>query len=194
MKYVKIISLAAVAAMAFMAFAAGTASATKLYSTGVAVSKGTTINASLIGSASLENTAGEPLDTCTGGTVHGKTATTGGPNETVSGPISEITWTGCTDPTTTLKGGTLEIHHIPNTTKGTLTSSGAEVTINNSVIGSCIYGTGTATDLGILETGVLNIEAVVFEQEPKRFFCPDHAVWDAEYQVTTPHDLVVEAS
>jgi hypothetical protein len=201
MKYVKMLGLAAVAAMALMAFVgASTASATVLKSTGVTLGKNAPIEASLKSgdSAALTNTAGEPLDTCTGGVVAGKISNAGGAAATVSGPVESLTWTGCTDPTTTIKGGTLEIHHISGTTDGTVTSSGAEVTVNNSVIGSCIYGTGAGIDIGRLETAgatdVININVVVNEQIPLRFFCPDHAIWDAEYVVTTPHALIVEAS
>ncbi len=204
MKHLKMLSLAAVAAMALMAFGAGTASATELYqlktsAAPATLAKGTVIDASLTGSAKLES-GGEVLDTCTGGTVKGKTTTAGSSTSTVSGNIEELTWTNCTKPTTTVKNGSLEIHHISGGTSGTVTGSGSEVTINGIFGTSCVYGTGAGTDLGTLvgATGPHSHATLAINTSVPRisggFLCPSTAVWNANYTVTSPVGLVVEAS
>jgi hypothetical protein len=196
MKYIKILSLAAVAAMALMAFA-GTASATVLKSGTTTLGVGTTIDASLKGSAKLES-GGEVLDTCTAGTVKGPITNAGGSNATVTGEIKELTWENCTKPTTTLKPGTLEIHHITGTTNGTVTGSGSEVTINGIFGTSCVYGTGAGLDLGTLKGVTSGSASLVINVSVPRtaggFLCPSSAVWNAEYTVTSPTGLNVEAS
>ncbi len=203
MKYIKMLGLAAVAAMALMAFGAGTASATELYqlktgANAVTLGKGTTIDASLTGSAKLE-AGGEVLDTCTGGTVDGVVDNPGSSTTTVSGPINELTWTGCTKPTTTVKTGALEIHYSSNT-NGTVTGSGSEVTINGIFGTSCVYGTGAGTDLGTLvgATGPHAHATLAINTSVPRvsggFLCPSTAVWNANYTVTSPTGLVVEPS
>jgi hypothetical protein len=197
MKYMKMLGLAAVAAMALMAFA-GTASATELYSGATTLKAGTVIDASLTGSAILETTGGTVLNTCTGGTVKGKTANNGGPAETVKGNIEELTWTGCTRETITTKPGALEIHHIAGTKDGTVIGSGSEVTINGLFGTSCVYGTGPGTHLGTLKgttagDATLAIKATVPLTIPN-WLCPSTAVWNANYTVTQPTPLHVTAS
>ncbi len=198
MKYIKMLSLAAVAAMALMAFGAGSASATKLYSGATGLGAGTTIDASLSGSASLETTEGEVLNTCTGGTVKGKTSNAGGSAETyVSGSIESLTWTGCTRTTTTIKNGSLKIDYTSGK-NGSVIGEGSEVTINGIFGSSCVYGTGTGTNLGSLvgsTTGsaTLAIKATV-PRTSGGFLCPSTAVWNANYTVTSPSPLHVTAS
>ncbi len=209
MKYVKMLGLAAVAAMALMAFlGASSASATqldKVTSGGakdtlavgaelhITTAAGTTLN--------LTDTAGNPIDTCKESTVKGSISNAGGASATVSGGISALTWGGCTQTTATIAGalGELEIHGITGTDNGTVTGRGSKVTIN--VFGvSCVYGTGTGvgTDLGVL-TGTTSatshatmaINAIINEQEPKQFLCPDTGKWVGSYTVTTPTGLYV---
>jgi hypothetical protein len=206
MKYLKTIGLAALAAMALMAFGASTASATELYklTTGTpsidTLGVGTTIDASLTGSAILETTGGEVLNTCTGGTVHGEITNAGSATTTVNGHIDELTWTGCTRETKTIANGSLEIHHITGTTNGTVTGKDSEVTINGIFGSSCVYGTGAGTHLGTLvgasgphAHATLAIKATV-PRTAGGFLCPSTAVWNANYTVTSPTGLVVEAS
>ena len=205
MKYVKILGLAAVAAMALMAFiGAGTASATKLHKTGGTVNLGDTLFASLETgtSATLADTAGNPIETCTESKVHGTTTTTGGANETVRGNVSELTFSGgpgCNVTVHQAQNGTLEIHQIGATTNGTVTGSGFEVTI--AVFGTtCVYGLGaTKVDLGELtgsttSNATMHIDAVVREQTGDKFLCPNDGRWIAKYEMTTPSPMWVEAS
>jgi hypothetical protein len=214
MKYLKMLGLAAVAAMALMAFVgAGTASATKLCknSTSTVVCSepygvGTEIKSKLTGSAILETTGGTTLDTCTGGEVNGKIEKEGSATATVSGKNSAITWTGCSVPTTTLATGELEIHAKPelnskgelvDTDNGTLTASGAEVTVNTGFFGACVYGTGTGKDLGTLLGGspaTLAISTNVTLTKNESGLCPSETKWTAEYTVTEPKPLYVSTS
>jgi FtsP/CotA-like multicopper oxidase with cupredoxin domain len=194
MKYLKILGLAAIAAMAFMSFAAGTASATKLYSTGVALGTGTEINATLsAGNSSYLKDGGTTLNTCTGGTVAGKIENAGGSAATVSGKTNTLSFTNCSSLVHTVSTGSLEVHHITGTTNGTVTASGA--VLNNTIFGtSCLYESGAGKDLGTLSGNKLNINITVTEAEPKKFICPDTPTWTAEFTVTKPHALTVEAS
>jgi hypothetical protein len=194
MKYIKMLGIAAVAAMSLMAFA-GSASATELFSGATTLKAPVAIKASLQtgATANLTDTAGNPIDTCSGSEVTGSTTATQA--ATLSGAAT-VAWSGCTQVTKTLKGGTLTISHIAATTNGTVTSDAAEVTI--SVFGvSCVYGTGAGKDLGTLvgsttKTATLNINVIVNEVG-SQFLCPDTAKWVANYQVTSPDPLHVEA-
>ena len=187
MKHLKIMALAAVAAMAFMAFAAGSASA-DLYTDAaktVKYAKGTTIVSSLApgGSAALKS-GSSTIATCTGGEVHGTTENETG---TVTGGISSLTWTGCSQTTHTVANGKLSI-----ATNGDVTGSGSQVTLGIFGV-SCTYGTGEGTKLGTLssgETPVLKINANI-AKVAGGFLCPSTGTWEAEYIVTTPHALYV---
>ncbi|HEY5943448.1 MAG TPA: hypothetical protein VIT89_11400, partial [Solirubrobacterales bacterium] len=153
MKYLKMLGLAAVAAMALTAFTAGSASATTLEVSGVTQNKAVTLEATLKTgtSAILSRTDGSLANTCTGSTVKGTTVTpfTGA---TVTGPISTLDFGPCERPVTVHKAGTLHVAHIAGTTDGTVTSSGAEVTVG-SIFGTLNCKTGGGVDLGTL-TGV----------------------------------------
>ena len=194
MKYLKILGLAAIAATALMAFA-GPASATRLTApAGTVVKTGTTISSSLVSktSAVLSDTSGFIQNTCTGSSVSGKTT-----NEnatTITGNIDTLTFSTCTRPTKTLKNGTL---HISST--GTVTGSGSEVE-TETVTGVCVYGTGTGTHLGTLTNAAtstshasLVINAVLPLIKTISGSCVSDARWKAEYTVTSPVGLVVDA-
>jgi hypothetical protein len=198
LKYLKMLGLAAVAAMALTAFlGAGTASATKLCTDTactVVYPKDTVIAASLItgGSARLTAADGATLATCTGGNVSGKTGNESG--AAVSGSIEELTWTGCSQTTHTIKKGSLHITHISGTHNGTVVGTESEVTVG--ILGTtCTYGTAAGTHLGVLqggETPILKIETKV-TKTAGGFLCPSTSGWDAEYVVTSPHALYVAA-
>jgi hypothetical protein len=202
MKHLKILGLAAVAAMAVMAFVgAGTASATVLCNNNASttacsskVAAGTEIKSELTGSAILETTGGTTLDTCTGGGVNGKVESAGSSTTTVGGKNSSVTWSGCTVETKTLAPGSLEIHWISGTDNGTLTASGAEVTVNTGFFGACVYGTGTGKDLGTLVGGgpaTLAISTTVTLTKNESGLCPSETKWTANYKVTQPNPLYV---
>jgi hypothetical protein len=205
MKHTKMLGLVALAAMAVMAFiGASTASATELYQRtaggNVTLAKGTKIESSLTGgTAKLTSTGGTLLDTCTGGGVSGSTSSAGSSTTTVTGAISSLTWTGCLEPTNTTVNGELEIHHVTGTTNGTVTGKNSVVKVNTTIFeAECEYTVGAALDLGTLVgagavggNATLAINTVV--PAKNSFFCPD-AKWEANYKVTAPLGLVVEAS
>lgn len=188
MKHLKILGLAAVAAMAMMAFAAS-ASATTLEVGGEAQNKAVELNASLSNSSALlQTTSGSFANTCTTSNVEGATTSF---TPTVSGPISSLTFTNCTtNPVVVDKAGSLSIAYSSGT-NGTVTSSGAEVTVP-SPIGALNCKTGGGVDIGTL-TGVkagnatMDINAVL-----NCGFLVPSATWTGTYSVTSPAGLGVE--
>lgn len=202
MKYVKMLGLAALAALALSALlGSGSASATVLCKTYVTpcpagwdYPAGTEIHASSKAGTSvvLRDTSGNELNTCTSSTIKGKTTNTGSATETVVGNIESLTLTGCKNTTTVLALGSFEIHYVGPKTKGVLTSSKAKVT--DVIFGvSCAYGTGSGTQIGVLESdetteAELSVEAVLTKEEGG-FLCPGSAVWVAKYAITAPKPL-----
>ena len=200
MKYIKMLGLAAVAAMASMAFlGANSASATVLCKTpnlteGCAASgwdypKGTVIDASVEAGTTLrlKNTSGTTLMTCTASTVRGETTNTGGSSETVDGNLSVLTFEACDSTIHIVKLGLLEVHWLPGTDNGTLTSKDAEVTI--TIFGvSGGYSTFNGTDVGIATGGSMgtgDFDAIV-KKSNGGFLCPETAVWEGKYTITEP--------
>jgi hypothetical protein len=97
-----------------------------------------------------------------------------------------------------LKPGTFEIHWITESTNGTVTSSGTEVTTICKVLGipiHCTYVTSN-TDLGTLTGGspaklsISNAEIPV-DVENSDGICPEEAKWTATYEVASPESLFV---
>ena len=151
MKYLKTLGLAACAAGALMALSVGTASATTLdCSASTACSAPTTIHAVNSGIVTLD--AAIKIE-CEESTVEGS-ASAGGASATPNGAISELTFKKCGGWTVTViegKKGTLEVHTDANDStgtsgNGTLTSNGAEVTVEGFGL-HCVYGT-KETDIG----------------------------------------------
>jgi hypothetical protein len=197
MNCVKLLGLALVAAASVMAFVASSASATELYKGAETVKAGTPIVATLSGSATLKATGGTLLDTCTGSEIKGKVTNAGGAGAPVSGPIETLNWGVCTEPTTTVNNGSLEIHHISGGMNGTLTANFTTVKVNTTIFGAiCQYWVGPALDLGTLNgktSGDATITPKVVIPVENDFFCPD-ANWEATFNVTSPTPLHVTAS
>jgi len=196
MRYLKLLVPAAIAATMTMAFSgAGTASASELCTVHTnpcpSANRITKIEASLSGgTAKFEDTSGNVLDTCTGGTMKITSITGGaGVNPTGTVPTADLTWTGCSFPTTTTTEGTVE---APESAKGgtTIIAKKSEVTIATGVLGSCTYGFGTGLDLGEIINGgnELAINKVV-KTTAGGILCPATAVWNATYKVTN-HNAV----
>jgi opacity protein-like surface antigen len=200
MKYAKILGLLAVAAAALMAFAAS-ASATTLTSP-----PGTTYTGVIEAEAEdpdSEEHNGVTLDgvtdiNCTHSKVAGKVETHGS-NVTASGLLSTLTFEECNAHVTVLKKGELIIHtdHVAGDGNGTLTSSGAEVTIQvtTPIKISCIYSTEN-TPIGTLtghddEHATLDIKATI-KRTGHSFFCGAEAEWTGSYTVTNPENLTVD--
>ena len=192
MKYLKILGLAAVAAMALTAFAASTASATTLEVGGVTKNESVTLDASLASGtkAVLARTDGSLANECAASTVQGSTASpfTGA---TVTGPISSLSFTECTRPVTVHKAGTLHVAHT-GTTDGTVTSSGAEVTVG-SPFGTLNCKTGEGVHIGTLKGTASGHATMEIGAVLNCGFLVPSATWKGTYVVTSPTGLGVSA-
>lgn len=199
MKYVKMLGLLALAAAALMAFVA-TASATTATSP-----KGTTYTSTVIGGteghAILHDTNGLGITIECNSTVETKVEKHG-TGVTVSGNIIGLGWSNCTNnwSVTTLKPGSLEIHNIPGTENGTVTSSGAEVTTEQSSTKlHCIYST-SATDIGTLTSttvtggnATLDISATIPRTGGRSgILCGASGTWTGSYKIATPGTLYID--
>ncbi|HEX5526912.1 MAG TPA: hypothetical protein VFX44_06905 [Solirubrobacterales bacterium] len=218
MKYLKILGLAAIATGALMAFiGAGTASATQLTcknASGIieVCPKGTLIKAASEGHAILDNSATGNIE-CNS-TLEGSTSNTGSATETIKGVINfgGLTFTNCTSAVVqVLSFGTLEIHteytkeadghetqNTASTNNGTLTSTGAEWTVEKAGF-HCIYST-SATDLGTV-TGstttkgkaTLDINGRIPRTGGRSgIFCGESAPLTGSYVVNSPEWLDVD--
>lgn len=198
MKYLKMFGLAALAA-ALMAFVvAGTASATTLTNGTGTMKTGEAIESEAEGTTTLHPPFGDI--TCEKSTVAGSISNAGGSTETVSGGISSLTFTGCNATVTVVQKGSLEIHTKTASAdnNGTLTSTGAEVTVE--FIGThCIFKTN-GTDIGTLTgsattkgAATLDIEATIPRTGGRSgAFCGTTAQWTGSYKVTKPSTLNVD--
>jgi hypothetical protein len=181
MKLSKILGVAAVAALALMAYAS-TASATTLETGGLKQSGAVTLEASANGSILLSATGGGFANTCTASNVLGTTSTFTG--TTVSGPISSLTFSKCTnEPVTVDAAGTLSVEAITGTTNGTVRSNGAKVTVPSPF--GTLTCTTSNTDIGTLTgvavgTATMDINAVL----NCGIFLPS-AKWEGKYNLTT---------
>jgi hypothetical protein len=191
MKYAKMLGLLAVAAAAMMAFAA-TASATT-----VTAPAGTlytsTIEASSEGATSLDGTVEV---TCQKSTVKGSVASHGA-GVTAKGSISSLTFTECGDDVVQVKNaGSLEVHSIGGG-DGTLTSSGAEVTVEaDTIFGDvhCIYTTSN-THIGTVKDGThatMTIDSAAIPRTGGSFLCGSSGEWTGAYTVTKPTGLTID--
>ncbi len=73
------------------------------------------------------------------------------------------------------------------TYSGTVTVKGCEVTTNNALFGSCVYGAGAGTDIGIVEEGGSGEAAKVSKVISKiSGLCPSTVVVEASVVRTTP--------
>jgi hypothetical protein len=187
MKYAKILGLLAVAAAALMAFA-GVASATTVTS-----SAGTTpaISASAEGHVVLDN----PIAKIECASSVSGSVTAHGAGVTASGPISALSFTGCTNSwhVTVVSAGSLEIHSI-GSGDGTLTSSGATVESTRFGI-TCRYAT-SSTDIGTVTDGTnatLDISAAIPFHGGSGLCGGGATTWTGSYKVNSPTNLVIDA-
>lgn len=154
-----------------------------------AISESTTIEAESESATSLDGTI---KVTCNKSTVKGKNTEKGGS----SGPVEALTFSECGNNTVTVvKGGTLTIE--PTTApNGTLSSTGAEITvlIHGFLLGTvhCIYATN-ATDIGTFTgsgttkgNATLDIDSAVIPQVATDGACGSESTWTGSYKVTAP--------
>jgi len=195
MRYLKILGLAAILAMAFSAYlGAGSASAEVFCKTnanpcpaGWDMQPGDRAESSLKGSATLETTSNQVLDTCTSGTWSWELLTTGG------GPGVLPTWatfqrvhSNCTGTTSMVKLGSGDVENISGTENGTVVEKESEITFVSSGV-SCIYGTGSGTDIGVLEAGseetAVQVNAVL-NKTGGSFLCATTIKWTGRWVIT----------
>lgn len=189
MKHVKMLGLLAVAAAALMALA-GTASATTLTSSGATYTS--TIEAESEGKTTLHGTFTSV--TCEVSNVKGSVETHGA-GVTAGGKVSSLTFEKCNFPVSVKNAGSLQVH-ATESGNGTLTSSGAEITIETS-IANCIFTTkAEGTDVGTLTGGTgatLDINSASIPRTGHSIFCGSSGTWTGSYKVTTPDFLDVDA-
>ena len=192
MKRLSTLSLFPAAAIALLAFGVGIAQATEIYGNGSTIGAGSTFNWSLEPgtAAQIFDTQGQTLLSCSTSTIKGKITSAGSSTTTTTASIETMTWGSCTFPTTTVKLGKLEFHHVSGGTNATVTAD-AEigVTINTVFFGSCVYGTKAGTDLGIITTGrpaTYHDHWVSEKLSGSSFACPETATFKAQYIWTEP--------
>jgi large repetitive protein len=194
MKYLKMLGLAAVAAMALMAFA-GSASATTFSIKGVTQTGSVSLTSTLTSgsTAVLKDESGTTTDTCNVSEVKGSTVSpfTG---TTIGGPVSSLTFTGCSHTTKVLKNGSLKIERTGVNT-GSVTSSEAEVTVVSTVFGiSAVCKTGAGTKIGTFTgTNESTKHATIAIDATNTLDCGilGKSSWTGNYTVTSPTGLNV---
>ncbi|HEY5943196.1 MAG TPA: hypothetical protein VIT89_10085 [Solirubrobacterales bacterium] len=191
----KALGLAAVMAMALTAYAAGSASATTLELGGVkhVAQINVFMHLKTGTSAIWSRTDGSLANTCKESNIY--FATNVGTGSTVTGPLSSLFFYTCDRSVEVHKEGTLHIANISGTTDGTVSSSGAEVTVG-SPFGTLTCVTGTGVDLGRL-TGTDGTPSTHAEMHVNAvlncgFLVPSGTL-KGTYIVTAPTNLGVSA-
>ncbi|MGN6816210.1 MAG: hypothetical protein ACTHK3_09005 [Solirubrobacterales bacterium] len=211
MQNLKKLSLAVAVVVAFTAFTAGTGSATVLCKTrltegcaagGWSYPLGTNLHVELIteNKMVLEDLSNTAVTTCSESTFKLPITAIGSETATVDGDPEVLSWGSgskeCSRPLTTLKKGTFEIHWIAGTLNGTLTGSNTELTYN-TIMGTCVYGLASGTDLGTLNGGEpasIDFSAIV-KKVSGGLGCPSSELrWTAHYIFTEPKALFVSKS
>lgn len=189
MKHFKTLGIVAVGAASLMSFVgAGTASADELTN-----SNGTTFSGTVVwslaagGSAKLVDTAGNPLQTCTGA-VKTNTITSQGPGQRIKFKTS-YHLSSCTFSTKFLTTSGEEFEDT--TAKATGTS---EMTINTVLFGSCIYGLTGGTDTGTFSTGSGSFAANTITEKfsGSAFACPATTKWTGAFILTLPSPYIYD--
>lgn len=191
MKILSTLGLTAVGVLCTVAVAAPGASATTLEIEGITKNESLTMESSIKAgySANLRDTFGTSINTCLNGTSTGST-TSPYSSTTITGTGSILQLSSCKRPSVVHKFGTLHISHISDTTNGTVTSSGAEVT-TNSPFGTITCETGEGTHLGTL-TGVSSGHAEM--DVNVTIVCSGISLkWTATRVITVPTGLGVSA-
>lgn len=130
---------------------------------------------------------------CNKFTVHMDTTNQGSTVETIDIDVTQLKQEECTRTTTTLKPGTIEIHKVLFSPNATMTWKGQEITVN-TIFGSCVWGTGTGTNLGTLVGGspaTVNLEGTLLKVSGSAL-CPSSVTLTAEYEMTSPTSLFVD--
>jgi hypothetical protein len=156
--------------------------------------EGTEIKASLVsGTKSKLTTVFQTIE-CAKSSLTAKVTSTG---KTIGASVEGLSFEECNCTVSVLKKGTLELEHIAATANATVKSTGTEITTSCiTIFGTihCTYKT-EATDLGTLEGG--NPAKLKVSVELPRLatneLCNAKALWEPEYEVSSPKPLFVEA-
>ena len=150
--------------------------------------EGTAVEASLKSGTKSKLAGGQTVE-CEEAAIKGKLTNSG--SETASGPVSSLSFGKCSNTVTVLKSGTFSVDS-PSNGNGVLRLEGFEITANMAGV-SCTYGSPAVTSLSGGEMAAIGVSALL----PKTgggFLCAKQAEWSAEYTVTAPEPLYVEAS
>lgn len=196
MRYLKRPVLMGFAVIAVAAISApASASATTLEITGVPQNQAVAMTMSLQPgtSAIFRGTNGSSPTTCTESAMAGST-TSPFTGSTVTAPLSTLSFSKCTASVTVDKAGTIHIAHIAGTTDGTLSSSGAEITVWSPIIGGYLSAkTGSGTHIGVLKGVKHGHASVQVNAVLNAGFLVPSLVWEGNYVVTSPTNLGVVA-
>jgi hypothetical protein len=183
MKYVKILSLLAVAAAAMMAFAASASADYVTTSTGGGAET-PEIHGVSEGHVTLKN----PIANISCNSTTAGTPTSHGAGAAVSGPISTLAWSNCTNSwhVTTLAPGSLSVESTSGH-NGSLSSTGARVATTRFGV-TCVYETEN-TPIGTVTGGnpaTLSISASIpLDAEASSGLCGSgNAAWEGSYSTT----------
>lgn len=114
------------------------------------------------------------------------------------GKLSSFNFSGCNFPVTVLKAGSLKVH-AAESKKGTVTSSGAEISVETNV-GTCVFSTsntdiGTLTDTAATKgNAVLDLTSTTLFRTGGSFLCGTSGTWTGNYTVTAPSALHLDSS
>jgi hypothetical protein len=191
MKFIKMLSLAATAAVALLAFA-GSASATTITSPSGTVYTSTVKDVS---EGAVKLSGSFTTIQCNASAIEGKIEKHGS-GVTAAGAVSSMTFTECNFPVTVAKKGSLEVHATSGS-NGTLTSSGAEISIATS-IGTCVFttsNTNLGTVTGSSSTGGAATKDISgsIPRTGGNFLCGSSGTLTGSYKGTTPSVAYVDA-
>lgn len=195
MKHLKRIAALALAATAFAMIAgAGSASATTIEIEGVTKNESVRIELrlSLGTSTILSRTDGSLANTCGGSELSGSTGPFTFTGATVTTWVNTLFFYWCERTVTVHKAGTLHIAHIAGTTNGTLSSSGAEVTVG-SPFGTLNCKTGSGVDIGTLTGKEWGWSTVHINAVLNCGFLVPSATWKGTYETVFAPGLGVSA-
>jgi hypothetical protein len=203
MKYLKMLGFVAAASLVLVVLGASSASAAVFcQKSETPCPKGfdypatTKFQASLsiISSVEFSEPGGGTVAACTGSTLEGTTANTGGAGMQVEIKFTTVTLTGCTSTITVSQPGGIKVTSAA-ANRGTATGFGTKVKV--TVFGStCLYGPSSEPDVGTIKPGGPGVleAAGLWKKLEGSFFCPAEVVWSGLYEITAPSPIFVMAT
>jgi hypothetical protein len=170
-------------------------SATDPCSAGNAYPKGTLIEASTKAGVHSVVTGPFGIKVECASTIKGEVTNAGGELANVSGAVTSMSFTGCTNgyQVTVLKAGTFSISS-PASGNGTLTLEGFETTAHTPLGFNCIYSGPASLSLkGGAMASIVGSKASI-PRTGDSTLCGSSGSWSVEYAVTAPEPLYVAES